>query len=85
MTHKFIQFYVTKGWYVDQLVHKVVVMAHVWTFPVPVLEVIDLNVALMKDNQNQGFSDLIKPFQINGKRVSYNTLRTQKELSSTVD
>jgi len=50
----------------------------VWTFPVPVLEVIDLNVALMKDNKNQGFSDLINPFHINGKTISYNTLLTQK-------
>jgi hypothetical protein len=37
---------------VDQLAHKVIVMAQVWTLPVPVLEVIDLNVALMKDNKN---------------------------------
>jgi hypothetical protein len=34
-------------------------MAQVWTFPVPVLEVIDLNAALMKYKKNQGFSDLI--------------------------
>jgi len=60
-------------------------MAQVWTFLVPVLEVIDLNAALMKDNKNQGFSDLIKPFQINGKTISYNSLLTQQELSSTVD
>jgi len=39
----------------------------------------------MKDNKNQGFSDLIKPFQINGKTFSYNILLTQKELSPTVD
>jgi len=60
-------------------------MAQVWTFLVPVLEVIDLNAALMKDNKNQGFSDLIKPFQIHGKTISYNTLLTQKELSPTLD
>jgi hypothetical protein len=60
-------------------------MVQVWTFPVPVLEVIDLNATLMKDNENQGFSDLIKPFQINGKTILYNTLLTQKELSYTVD
>jgi len=51
-------------------------MVQVWTFPFPVLEVIDLNAVLMKDNKNQGFSDLIKPFQINGKTISYNTLET---------
>ena len=53
-------------------------MAQVFTYPVPVLKAVDFNAALMKDNLNQGFSDLIKPFQMNGNTISYNTLLIQK-------